>query len=238
MAEEKKEVELEEGNDNDAGASNYAITKNFFNFEGIGPIEGDVEDIDEVQLFCQTAGDASQINDICKQIFAFVAVKAYDANLTAGEMKASEHGLVMTSTYQELVSNLPMMEDFHEVFYKYWPGSDHELPHAFKDWSDAKFTKAKNGTDAGLNDWVSKTTTLFFVSLKTTTVSFLFYCWRRIVLLFLLTDNRSSSLYFNNVVQYLHPTLHVFIDKFSLLFKTRLVFKRKHSSNIIVGCSQ
>ena len=77
MAEEKKEVELDEGNDNDVGASNYAITKNFFNFDGIGPIEGDVEDIDEVLLFCQTAGEAfrsekpSQINDICKQIFAF-----------------------------------------------------------------------------------------------------------------------------------------------------------------------
>ena len=40
MAEEKKEVELDEGNDNDVGASNYAITKNFFNFDGIGPIEG------------------------------------------------------------------------------------------------------------------------------------------------------------------------------------------------------
>jgi hypothetical protein len=48
-------------------------------------------------------------------------------------MKAADHGLAMTITYTDLVSNLSMKEDWHDIFF---------------------FNRAKNGKDAGLQTWV------------------------------------------------------------------------------------
>ena len=160
MADDNEMVEGVEAADIAANSTNYAIAKNFYNFEGIGPIESDVVVVDEVELFVCTAraaiasGKKALINDIFNQIFSFFAVMAYQANLTAGERKAAEHGLIMTTTYTDLVSNLHLKEDWHEVFFSKWPGDD--LPQEYKTWTDEKFNHANNGKDAGLQGWVDK----------------------------------------------------------------------------------
>jgi hypothetical protein len=160
MADDNDLVEYGEAADIGANETTYAIAKNFFNFEGIGPIESDVVVVDEVELFVDTAraaiasGKKAVMNDMFNQIFAFFAVMAYQANLTAGEMKAADHGLAMTITYTDLVSNLSMKEDWHDIFFSKWPGD--ELPQEYKTWADEKFNRAKNGKDAGLQAWVDK----------------------------------------------------------------------------------
>ena len=161
MADDGELVEVVEAADIAANSTNYAIAKNFFNFDGIGPIESDVIVVDEVELFVVTAraainsGKKALCNDMFNQIFNFFAVMAYhQANLTAGEMKAADHGLAMTTTYTDLVSNLSVKEDWHDIFFSKWPGD--ELPQEYKTWADEKFRHAKNGKDAGLQAWVEK----------------------------------------------------------------------------------
>ena len=140
-------------------ASNLAISKNFFNFEGIGAIESDVAVIDEVQSFVDTCTFAitttkkGLINDIFKQIFAFFALKCYDMNLTSGEMRTADYGLKMAGTYLDLIGNLPMVEDYQGHFYSKWPRG--ELPEEYKHWADEKFNHGKNGKDEGLDSWIA-----------------------------------------------------------------------------------
>ena len=165
MAEEGKEIEdteAAEAEDNNMveNSSSYAITKNFFNFEGIGPIDGNVVVVDEIESFvCTTRaiianGKKAPLNDIFNQIFNFFAVMAYDANLTAGDMKAADHGLAMTTSYSDIVSNLSMKEDWHGIFFSKWPGD--ALPQEYLTWADEVFRHGKNGKDADLNKWIDK----------------------------------------------------------------------------------
>jgi hypothetical protein len=113
MAEEK------DGDDFDIAdtvgpAANYAIAKNFFNFEGLGPIDADIPLVCESELFVTTskimvaAGNKSPINSILNQILSFFAMMAYDANLTAGELKIADYAIfLMVDKYREIVDNLP-----------------------------------------------------------------------------------------------------------------------------------
>jgi hypothetical protein len=160
MADEGMDIETIEVADIAANSTSYAIAKNFFNFEGLGPIESDVVVVDEVEEFVVTAkaaivtGKKALINDIFNQIFNFFAVMAYQANLTAGEMKAADHGIAMTTTYTDLISNLALKEDWHDVFFSKWPGD--ELPQEYKTWTDELFRHGKNGKDADLQKWIDK----------------------------------------------------------------------------------
>jgi len=160
MAEESKDFDLNEEIDVAEISGSYAISKNYFNFEGIGPIESDIPVVDEVESFCSTMKSAFQVgkkallNDMFNQIFNFFAVMSYQANLTSGEMKAADHGLTMANTYMDLVSNLSMKEDYHEIFYKHWPGD--EIPQEYRTWADDMFNHGKNGKDADLNKWIDK----------------------------------------------------------------------------------
>ena len=49
MAEESKDFDLNEEIDVAEISGSYAISKNYFNFEGIGPIESDIPVVDEVE---------------------------------------------------------------------------------------------------------------------------------------------------------------------------------------------
>ena len=85
MAEEGKDIdgtEAAEAEDQNVAenSSSYAITKNFFDFEGIGPIDGNVVVVDEIEsLFVCTAraiiasGKKAPLNDIFNQIFNLFA---------------------------------------------------------------------------------------------------------------------------------------------------------------------
>ena len=165
MAEEGKDIdatEAAEADDNNAAdnSSSYAITKNFFDFEGIGPIDGNVVVVDEIESFvCTTraiiaSGKKAPLNDIFNQIFNFFAVLAFDANLTAGDMKAADHGLAMTTSYSDIVNNLSMKEDWHNIFFSKWP--DDKLPQEYLTWADEVFRHGKSGKDADLNKWIDK----------------------------------------------------------------------------------
>ena len=77
MAEESKDFDLNEEIDVAEISGSYAISKNYFNFEGIGPIESDIPVVDEVESFCSTMKSAFQVgkkallNDMFNQIFNF-----------------------------------------------------------------------------------------------------------------------------------------------------------------------
>jgi hypothetical protein len=77
---------------------------------------------------------------------------AYQANLTAGEMKAADHGIAMTTTYTDLISNLALKEDWHDVFFSKWPGD--ELPQEYNTWTEELFRHGTNGKDADLQKWI------------------------------------------------------------------------------------
>ena len=89
-----------------------AISKNYFDFEKIGPIDSDVPVIDEVQSFidvvmdCIRNGRKQSFNDSFGQILQFFATLAYESLYTIGEMKTAEHALAMVTTYQDLLHNL------------------------------------------------------------------------------------------------------------------------------------
>jgi hypothetical protein len=138
----------------------FAISRNYFDFEGIGPIESDVEPCDEVQAFCDLVKDTlyhgkkRALNDMFNQILTFYAVKAYDVNLSAGEMKVSDYALKMVATYKDLVDNLSLMDDFRDVFFSKWSNS--KLPDDYAAWVQVKFENGKNGKEDALNAWVAK----------------------------------------------------------------------------------
>ena len=109
MAVEKKDVEEAEIADTVGPAANYAIAKNFFNFEPLGPIDSDVPVVYELELFLNTttivlflAGNKNPMNSVFNQILNFFAMKAYDANLTAGELKIADFVILMVDEYREI----------------------------------------------------------------------------------------------------------------------------------------
>lgn len=149
-----------DGDFEDQALQPTAISRNFFDFEGIGEIEGDVPIVDEVKAYCDLVmetifqGKKAIQNEMFGQIFMFFAVKAYDVNLSGGEMKISEYALKMVATYQDLLENLPLKVDFIDVFFSKWPGG--QIPEEYKAWAQQKFTYGKNGKDDALNAWVTK----------------------------------------------------------------------------------
>lgn len=147
-------------NDDADEKSPYAISKSYFDFEPVGPMDSDVEFIDEVQSFCVVAmevirsGKKAAMNDIFGQILSFFAVKAYDINRSGGEMRIADCAIKMAATYQDLVSNLYLDQDFFELFFRKWPG--HKLPEEYNAWVDKKIQYGKSGSDDLLNAWITK----------------------------------------------------------------------------------
>ena len=83
MAVEKKDVEETEIADTVGPAANYAIAKNFFNFEQLGPIDSDIPVVYELEVFLNTttivlflAGNKNPMNSVFNQILNFFAMKA------------------------------------------------------------------------------------------------------------------------------------------------------------------
>ena len=122
MAEEKKDVEEADIADTVGPAANYAIAKKNFNFEPLGPIDSDVPVVCELELFITTttivllAGNKNPINAVFNQILNFFAMKAYEANLTAGELKISDYAILMVDKYRDIVDNLPKEEAYKKLF--------------------------------------------------------------------------------------------------------------------------
>ena len=128
MAEEKKDIEEADIADTVGPAANYVITKNNFNFEPLGPIDSDVPVVCELDLFVSTttiivllAGNKNPINSVFNQILNFFAMKAYDATLTAGELKIADYAILMVDKYKDIVDNLPKEEAYKEMFFFKWP---------------------------------------------------------------------------------------------------------------------
>ena len=138
MAEEKKDGDDLDIADTVGPAANYAIAKNFFNFEGLGPIDADIPLVCELKLFVTTtkivvaAGNKSPMNSIFNQILNFFAMMAYDANLTAGELKFADYAILMVDKYRDIVDNLPKETAFKELFFSKWP--DSLIPQAYHSW--------------------------------------------------------------------------------------------------------
>ena len=69
--------------DNDGEEIEMAISRNFYDFESMGPIDSDVDVIDEVKSFCDIAqavfksDKKAEVNDICGQILNFFAMKFF-----------------------------------------------------------------------------------------------------------------------------------------------------------------
>jgi hypothetical protein len=137
-----------------------AISKHYFDSEGIGPIDSDVPVVDEVEAFCKLViesiayGKKTVSNDLFTQILQFYALLAYEANALAGDLKQADLALRMVSIYQDIALNLNLKEDYQEVFFKKWPNA--KLPEEYLNWVDLKFAHGKNGTAEGLNAWVAK----------------------------------------------------------------------------------
>jgi len=61
----------------DTSSTDFAISKNFFDFEAMGSLDSDVDVIDEVESFCAVAKEVfkdqkkAEVNDICGQILNF-----------------------------------------------------------------------------------------------------------------------------------------------------------------------
>ena len=129
MPEEKKDVEEAEIADTVGPAAYYAIAKKFFNFEPFGPIDSDVPVVCELELFVTTttivllAGNKNPINAVFNQILNFFAMKAYEANLTAGELKISDYAILMVDKYRDIVDNLSKEEAYKELFFSKWPNT-------------------------------------------------------------------------------------------------------------------
>jgi hypothetical protein len=144
----------------DENGTNLALSKTYFDFEGIGPIESDVEPVDELKEFCNLVIESintrkkSIQNDLFGQILTFYAVLSYEANSENEELKAKDQYLTMVSVYQDLVNNLHKKENYRAIFYTHWPGG--QLPDEYKAWVQLKFNNCKNGNDDSLNAWIAK----------------------------------------------------------------------------------
>lgn len=168
MAEEEDDVGFDAGEDdnNEEIDNPLAVSKSYYDTQPLGAIEDNIEAVDEIQLFINTAINVlttsrykNRINDICKQIYCFFAMIAYNANLGVGEMKAADHALKMHITYSDLVTNLALKEDWIEVFFSKWPKS--ELPIQYLDWADNKFRSGpkaigKKTKEEALDAWINK----------------------------------------------------------------------------------
>jgi hypothetical protein len=158
MAEEKKDVEEADIADTVGPAANYAIAKSFFNFEPLGPIDSYIPVVCELELFVNTTtivllgGNKNPINAVFNQILNFFAMKAYEANLTAGELKISDYAILMVDKYRDIVDNLPKEEAYKELFFSKWPNKC--IPQAYTSWVEEVFKKGPHNTE--LNKWIDK----------------------------------------------------------------------------------
>ena len=115
------------------------ISKGYFDTEGIGPIDSDVPVVDEIQNICDLIMDniayskkKNTTNDLFQQILQFYALLAYEANALAGDLKHVDLVLRMTAVYQDIAHNLPLKEEYQEVFFRKWPNG--KLPDAYVNW--------------------------------------------------------------------------------------------------------
>lgn len=154
---------------NDQIDDNLAITKGYFDQSKLMPIDDICEPIDEIELFIITASDVIKdgkkqaCKDIFNQIRCFFALKAYDANLVMGEMKAADHAIKMKDTYEDLVNNLPLVSDYNELFFSKWPGG--KLPDKYKIWIDDLF-KDGPGSDEKLEAYIAKNASKYRTATK------------------------------------------------------------------------
>ena len=129
-----------------------------FNFEPLGPIDSDIPVVCELELFVTTttivllAGNKNPINAVFNQILNIFAMKAYDANLTAGELKISDYAILMVDKYRDIVDNLPKEEAYKELFFNKWPNKC--IPQAYTSWVEEVFKKGPHNTE--LNKWIDK----------------------------------------------------------------------------------
>ena len=161
MAEEKKDVEEADIADTVGPAANYVITKNNFKFQPLGPIDSDVPVVCELELFVSTttivllAGNKNPINSVFNQILNFSTMKAYDANLTAGELKIADYAILMVDKYRDIVDNLPKEETYKEMFFFKWPNKGIPRAQAYTSWVEEVFKKGPVST-TDLNKWIDK----------------------------------------------------------------------------------
>jgi len=168
MAEEKKDIDEADIADTIGPAANYAIAKNFFNFEPLGPIDAGIPLVCELELFVNTtnvvlvAGNKNSMNSVFSQILNFFAMKAYDANLTAGELKIADYAVLMVDKYREIVDNLSKEAAYKELFFSKWPNK--ELPQSYNTWVEDIFKKGPVNSD--LNKWIDKHAQKYSTSTK------------------------------------------------------------------------
>ena len=169
MADEQKVVDASDIADTVGPAANYAIAKNFFNFEPLGPIDADVEVVDEIESFVQTfntvklAKNKNPFNALCHQILNFFAMKAFDANLSGPEMKIADYAILMVDTYRDIVENLSKETAYKEIFFNKWL-PDKALPTAYTTWVEEIYNKGPQNSD--LNKWIDKHAQKFSRSTK------------------------------------------------------------------------
>ena len=142
MTEEKKDVDEADIAYTLGPAANYAIANCFFNFEPLGPIDSDIPVVYELELVVSTttivllAGSKNPINSVFNQILIFFAMKAYDANLTAGELKIADYAILMVDKYEDIVDNLPKEEAYKELFFSNTENGSRNIPNISKNVPD------------------------------------------------------------------------------------------------------
>ena len=141
MTEEETNSDDFDASDNNLNIGQYAITKNYFQFEPIGPIDSDIDPVDEVENFIITtraiilSDKVSAKNSIFKQILCFFATLAYNAVVDSGvEMNSVDIYLAMDLKYRDILDNLNMEEAYNEAFFSKWP--DRVLPPEFYNWAE------------------------------------------------------------------------------------------------------
>ena len=144
------------------------LSKNFFNFEGLGPIDADIPLVCELELFVTTskiveaARNKSPMNLSFIQILSFFAMMTYDAILTAGELKIADYTILMVDKYGDIVYNLPKETAYKELFFSKWP--ENLIPQAYHNWVDELFKKGPTNTT--LNSWIDKHAQKYSTSTK------------------------------------------------------------------------
>ena len=127
--------------------------------------------IDEIELFIRTAseiikeGEKQACESIYNQIRCFFALKAYDAKLVVGDMKAADHAIEMADTYEDLVNNLPIVSDYDDIFFSKWP--EGRLPDKYIDYIDELYNDGP-GSDEKLDDYIAKNASIYNASDKET----------------------------------------------------------------------